>query len=389
MSRTGVRNTVLLAGVLCLAAALTACSRQDARVEAEAKPAVPEKLETVKPEFATQFFIETYAGGYKRVHIEGEDEYILTPEGAPENDLGFKNARVIRTPVRRVYVAASSAMDLFLRLGALDSVAACSTRADDFANPEIAARIRSNKIRYVGKYGAPDYETLLALRCDLALESTMIYHSPKTKEQLQRLVAPAFVERANYENEPLGRLEWIKVYGALLGKEAEADAIFEEQRAEVDAIAAKLRARTDRAPKRVAFFYLASNGCVNVRKPGDYLSKMIETAGGTYALANLKLPNDDALSTVNIDWEDFYREAVDADVLIYNGSIDSGLSTLDGLVAKNELFKDFKAVKEGNVWRANMNLYQESSGTARAVADLYAAINGDETRETTFLERLQ
>ena len=74
MSRTGVRNTVLLAGVLCLAAALTACSRQDARVEAEAKPAVPEKLETVKPEFATQFFIETYAGGYKRVHIEGEDE---------------------------------------------------------------------------------------------------------------------------------------------------------------------------------------------------------------------------------------------------------------------------------------------------------------------------
>ena len=116
---------------------------------------------------------------------------------------------------------------------------------------------------------------------------------------------------------------------------------------------------------------------------------MIETAGGTYALANLKLPNDDALSTVNIDWEDFYREAVDADVLIYNGSIDSGLSTLDGLVAKNELFKDFKAVKEGNVWRANMNLYQESSGTARAVADLYAAINGDETRETTFLERLQ
>ena len=389
MNRTVVRNTVLLAAGLCLAAALTACSRHDARVEIEAKPAVPEKLKTVKPEFATQFFIETYAGGYKRVHIEGEDEYILTPEGAQENDLGFKNARVIRTPVRRVYVAASSAMDLFLRLGALDAAAACSTPADDFANPEVAARIRSNKIRFVGKYGAPDYETLLALRCDLALESTMIYHAPKTKEQLQRLVAPALVERANYENEPLGRLEWIKVYGALLGKEAEADAIFEEQRAEVDAIAAKLRARTDRAPKRVAFFYLASNGCVNVRKPGDYLSKMIETAGGTYALANLKLPNDDALSTVNIDWEDFYREAVDADVLIYNGSIDSGLSTLDGLVAKNELFKDFKAVKEGNVWRANMNLYQESSGTARAVADLYAAINGDETRETTFLERLQ
>ena len=155
MSRTGVRNTVLLAGVLCLAAVLTACSRHDARVEIEAKPAVPEKLKTVKPEFATQFFIETYAGGYKRVHIEGEDEYILTPEGAQENDLGFKNARVIRTPVRRVYVAASSAMDLFLRLGALDAAAACSTPADDFANPEVAARIRSNKIRYVGKYGAP------------------------------------------------------------------------------------------------------------------------------------------------------------------------------------------------------------------------------------------
>ena len=89
-------------------------------------------------------------------------------------------------------------------------------------------------IEYAGKYSAPDYEAICDADCDLALESTMIYHTPKVKEQLERLGIPVLVERSSYESNPLGRMEWIKLYGVLTGKEEQAEALYDEQ---LDALA--------------------------------------------------------------------------------------------------------------------------------------------------------
>ena len=42
--------------------------------------------------------------------------------------------------------------------------------------------------------------------CGLALTSTMIYHNPEVKEQLERFGVPVLVERSSYESHPLGRM---------------------------------------------------------------------------------------------------------------------------------------------------------------------------------------
>lgn len=42
--------------------------------------------------------------------------------------------------------------------------------------------------------------------------------------------------------------------------------------------------------------------------------------------------------------------AKDADILIYNSTIEGELYSVDELLAKSTLFSDFKAVKEGNVY---------------------------------------
>lgn len=47
--------------------------------------------------------------------------------------------------------------------------------------------MEEGKIAYAGKYSAPDYETIVSSSCELAVESTMIYHTPEVKEQLERL----------------------------------------------------------------------------------------------------------------------------------------------------------------------------------------------------------
>ena len=75
---------------------------------------------------------------------------------------------------------------------------------------------------YAGKYRMPDYELILSKGCDLAIENTMIFHDPEVKEKLEELGIPVIVETSSYESDPLGRLEWIKLYGALFGKEKEA-----------------------------------------------------------------------------------------------------------------------------------------------------------------------
>ena len=99
----------------------------------------------------------------------------------------------------------------------------------------------------------------------------------------------------------------------------------------------------------MAFFYISSNGYANVRKSGDYVSKMIELAGGTYVFQNLGEEDDNALSTVNMTMEEFYAQARDVDCIIYNSTIDGEIYTIDELLGKSALLADFKAVKEGNV----------------------------------------
>lgn len=57
----------------------------------------------------------------------------------------------------------------------------------------------------------------------------MIYHTPEVKEQLERFGIPVLVERSSYESGPLARLEWLKFWGILLGKEELAEQEFARQ----------------------------------------------------------------------------------------------------------------------------------------------------------------
>ncbi len=131
--------------------------------------------------------------------------------------------------------------------------------------------------------------------------------------------------------------------------------------------------------KTAAFFSVNSNGSVTVRKSGDYISKMIELAGGTYVFDGLG--NDNELSTMNMQMEAFYAGAKDADVLIYNSAIEGEVHSLDGLFGKSELFRDFKAVKTGNVWCAESNFFQESTGIGDLLRDLHVIFTDPDAKD--------
>lgn len=350
----------------------------------EAAPPQAEITGHMELVYAGQFSVDYYSDESALITIGGTDRYLLLPEGmeAPAHD---RDAVLLRKPLQTLYLAASSAMDLFLQLDALDRVRLTSTSANNWAIPRVVQALEQGDMLYAGKYSAPDFERILSEGCDLSIQSTMIYHSPDIREKLTELGVPVLVERSSYESHPLGRVEWIRLYGLLMDREEEAERFFEEQLRQLDAL------RTVGAEEKdVAFFYINSAGTAVVHKGGDYVAKMIELAGGRYVFEDLRR-DDTALSTVNLQMESFYAGARDADVLIYSSAVGGNLDALEQLLNKSELLSDFKAVQSGNVWCTGQNMFQESSASAGMIADINAILSGQaaELDELRFLHRLR
>ena len=281
--------------------------------------------DSVDLEYAECFSVDHYDGGYSLITVKDDARYLVVPENASVPDGLDADIVVLQQPLDSIYLVSSSVMDQFVALDALDSIALSGTRQDGWYIDEAKQAMADCKITYAGKYSAPDYETIYSADCNLAIENTMIYHTPEVKEQLEKLGIPVFVERSSYEPHALGRMEWIKVYGTLLGCEDKAEKLFADK---VDGIVDILQKPA--AGKTVSFFYITSNGAANVRKSTDYIAEMISLAGGKYIFDDLT--DDTAKSTVNMQMESFYAGAKDADVMIYNATIDSELQTLDQLL---------------------------------------------------------
>ena len=353
------------------------------------KDTVPPLWSALKPEnklplrFATEFAVTDYTGGYKLFEIPAAGHFLLVPDGKTVPDGLDPDIAVIKAPPKRIYLAATSAMDFFRALDALGRIRLSGTNADGWYLPEAKEAMEDGRIIFAGKYSAPDFERIHAEGCDLAIESTMIYHTPRIKEQLEGLGIPVLVERSSYEEHPLGRMEWIKFYGALLDCEDLANAIFEEEAAAVEALSGQ-----PGTGKTAAFFYITSAGTANVRKGDDYVARMIEMAGGSYIFSDLK--SGDALSTVNMSLEAFYSGAKDADILIYNSTIDGELQCLRELLEKCPLLEGFKAVRSGDVWCVGRNLFQEPTGLGQLIRDLHRVFSDDlpSSGELTYLHKL-
>ena len=316
-------------------------------------------------DYAQQFTADCYEGGYTMVSIpDSGQKFLVVPQDAAEVDDLPADVTVLRQPVENIYLVSTSVMDLILHLDALDSVTLSGTRAEGWYLPEAKQAMEEGCIAYAGKYSAPDYEQILAANCGLAIQNTMILHTPEVKEQLEHFGIPVLVERSSYESGPLERMEWIKLYGILLGKEDTAEQVFAAQEA---AIAPLLE--QEPTGKSCAFFSLSSNNLATVRKGSDYVAKMIEMAGGAYVFSDLT-DNGNSLATMNLPLEDFYAGAKDADVLIYNSAIEGTIASVSQLTEKFPLLSEFKAVQNGQVWCTSQSLFQQSMELADLILDM-------------------
>ena len=157
---------------------LSSCAAQSA-------PANTDKLvfsHSYPLDYATQFTADCYEGGYTLLSLPDSDQkFLVVPEDAAEVDALPDGVTVLRQPVQNIYLVSTSVMDLFIHLDALDTITLSGTKAEGWYLDEAKTAMEAGRIAYAGKYSAPDYEQILAANCSLAIENTMIFHTPEVK----------------------------------------------------------------------------------------------------------------------------------------------------------------------------------------------------------------
>ena len=237
---------VLASTVLLVTGALTGCSssgrsgvsKGDGTQQTEENGAEEKKApkidglkyqKTMQLKYATGFDVYYYKGGYKLLDVHDDRQYLIVPEGKKKPADLDKDIVVLKQPLDHIYLAATSAMALFDSMDGLDSIRMSGAQASDWYIDNAKKAMEEGRILFAGKYSEPDYEMLVDEDCDLAIESTMILHTPKVQEMIEDLDIPVFIDRSSYESHPLGRTEWIKAYAAMLNKEDVADTFFGKQ----------------------------------------------------------------------------------------------------------------------------------------------------------------
>ena len=378
------RLTALLAALLLLA--FTGCAANPAQPENTSSPAQADEtqadfqVESAYPlEYAKEFTVDECTGGTRLITIQNA-RYLVVPENSTVPNGLSEDITVLQKPLENVYLVSTSAMDPILKLDARSAVTLSGTSAENWYLPEAKEAMENGEISYAGKYGAPDYERIVSANCGLAIENTMIYHTPEVKEQLEKFGIPVLVERSSYESDPLARMEWVKLYGILFDKEAEAETFFNEQVQRIRPLLGQ-----DTTGKTAAFFSVTSNNLVTVRKSNDYVAKMIGMAGGEYIMADVEPEKSGNTSTT---FEDVYARCIDADYLFYvNFALK--FSSIEELVAYNSLFGDFKAVKEGNVYITAPNFTQSTAAIAGIIEDMHTVLNDPAVETTDSLIKLK
>ena len=337
-------------------------------------------------EYAKQFSVDYYKDGYRLLATSDGTKILVIPEGKEAPKDLKKGIIVMQQPVQNLYLVSSSVMDIFDHLDALDSIRFSSQKEEDWYIERAKKAMARGDISYAGKYSKPDYERIVSEKCTLAIENMMISHTPEVREMLEDFGIPVMIEYSSYEKHPLGRVEWVRFFGTLLGKEKEAE------KSSLDSFSRGGRKFRAISPSKHSSMMPnhpeLSKRLVQVRQSSDYIPKMIELAGGRYIFEDLG-DEEVARSTVNMQIEDFYQGAKDADYLIYNSTIDGGVSSIEELLDKCEVLKDFKAVKNGDVWCTTNDMYQQSMSMGYLMQDIHSMLLGENEQKMKYLFQLK
>ena len=338
-----------------------------------------DSAEAMSLDYAQGFQVRTLENGVKLVDVADpqtdEDKmpvsyhFALVSRQTVNSQLSTVNDQIpegytkVEVPVERTLVMTMLQLSNFTALGALDVVKGI-TGTKNLFNEDIHQRVADGRIVKIGMEGNFDTELILAANPEV------IFISPFKRGGYDAIkeTGVTLIPHLGYkEPHPLGQAEWIKYVGLFIGKEKEADALFDRIKKRYLALAEKVKKETTDCPTVFSGEMHGGNWFAVGGK--NHLAQLFRDAGAEYIL------KDDNTGGVPIEYEQMYATAANADYwrILNSYPGDFSYEALKSSEPRNELFKAFK---EKHVIYCNMKQtpYYESSPVEPDVllADLVA-----------------
>ena len=189
----------------------------------------------------------------------------------------------------------------------------------------------------IGFEGSLNYELLMSLQPDLVLTYGIEGENNQYIEKIKQFNIPVIALGDYLENHPLGKLEYLKLFGQLLNKRDLADSIYDSTKLKY----LELRELTKNSKKRNILINAPWKEVWYSPGKSSYMNIIIEDAGGSVLGSTEKSAYTKAFSI-----EEVFILSSDADIWLNPNSI----STMSELKSSNPLFTKIKPVVNYKVY---------------------------------------
>ena len=286
-------------------------------------------------------------GLFKNADITRIDVYNPWPNATDTLRLFFapgktlkKTSKTIQTPIKRLIACSTTDIPLLEALGEVSKLVGFP-ETDYISSKKTRALIDQNSVREIGSLMHLNTETVLDLSPDLLIGFSSQKEN-KSFQLLERSGIPILMNGSWLENHPLGRAEWIKIYGVLFHKEKEAEAEFNT---------------IEKKYLELKQLSLQATNIPSVISGNMYKDVWYMPAGESYAAQLMQDANTNYLwkdskgtGSLSLSFESVLDKGQQAEYWIGGGSFES-IATLTDFEEKYNLFE---ATKQHNVFSKDL-----------------------------------
>ncbi|MFC2096290.1 ABC transporter substrate-binding protein [Bacteroidota bacterium] len=272
-----------------------------------------------------------------------EYKYALVNKNEPNPDIA--DVHIIKTPIKKVICLSTTHVAFLDVLNETNSIVALSG-TKYVNNLRIREKIENKEILDVGYDNSLNYELIASLEPDLVITYGIGGQVASYNQKLNDLGIQTIIIAEYLENDPLGKLEWIKLLSAFFEKEALAFDYFKKVEEEYIELL-DLTKEVESKPR--VLLGLPWKGTWYVPGGKSFLAKMIKDAGGEYIWKE-----NDSRESLPFDIESIFVNASDANVWINTGTVNNKIDILK----TDERFINFEPYNKGQIFNNNLRMSQ-------------------------------
>lgn len=266
-------------------------------------------------------------------------KYVLVDKDSPLPD-NLPQGTIIRTPVENIIMYTTIHASIWEEMGALEDIKGIC-EPEYLTSAKALQMISQGKIHDCGKAAAPNVEKIMDIGGEIIIASPFEYGG---YGQAEKLGIPIF-ESADYmENHPLGRVEWLKVFGLLSGRKDVADSLYNATCGRYNALK-QLAANVEKRPRVMserkygASWFIAGGA--------SYMATMYKDAGGEYIFTGYN-----STGSVPLSFENVYDAACDADIWLFKYGKERDM-TYNDLRSEYKPYENFAPFKNKGIYTCN------------------------------------